>query len=377
MTGESPSGLDVYIERFAPETLGVTVFLDPAAQTPPRPVTIRLAGRRLGLAGSRPKAGDHFVHNEIVHGIVAGSGAVAITARIGGVNAGEWEVDAVMLCPRTDGSRTSRGREQARPASKPLPPAAWSWRSWTLSAGSPAPVSTCPLPFVRVPGVILGGWLVLVALGIIVALITQASVISARHLRIDHALGISLLAIAGGVVGAKAWFLVLHRGDRRREGWCIQGLVAGIVVVAPALLAVGHGSIGTYLDATAPGLMFGLALGRIGCFVGGCCHGRPTASRWGVWSSDRRVGIRRIPTQLLESALALTVGIAVLAVLSLHRPRDGALFAAALAAYTLGRQGILRLRAERRTSRFGGLVTAGGAALALLAAALFLVVGGS
>ena len=30
------------------------------------------------------------------------------------------------------------------------------------------------------------------------------------------------------------------------------------------------------LDASAPSIMLGLALGRLGCFFAGCCHGRPT-----------------------------------------------------------------------------------------------------
>jgi len=46
------------------------------------------------------------------------------------------------------------------------------------------------------------------------------------------------------------------------------------------------------------------AIGRLGCLLGGCCVGRPTTSRWAVWSSDRRVGTLRIPVQLMESAMA-------------------------------------------------------------------------
>ena len=48
------------------------------------------------------------------------------------------------------------------------------------------------------------------------------------------------------------------------------------------------------------------------------------------------------------------------------------LFVGALAAYTLVRQGILRLRAEPRKTRLGGLVTTALAALVLIAAVVFL-----
>src|SRR5262249_14188524 len=71
------------------------------------------------------------------------------------------------------------------------------------------------------------------------------------------------------------------------------------------------------------------------------------------WSSDMRIGVRRLPTQLLELTLALSVGVAALAVILVHGPADGALLIGATAVYTLVRQGILLLRAEQRKSLVG------------------------
>src|SRR6266536_3505949 len=86
--------------------------------------------------------------------------------------------------------------------------------------------------------------------------------------------------------------------------------------------------------------------------------GRPTASRWGVWSSDRRVGCRRVPVLLLGLA------------------RSGPVAVAALAAYTLGRQFVLGLRADppRRSPR-SGRVTAAAAAAVLAASIAVLALG--
>src|SRR5438046_9251951 len=130
-------------------------------------------------------------------------------------------------------------------------------------------------------------------------------------------------------------------------GGGIQGLITGGTLAAAILLVVLDVPAGVFLDVTAPGLLFAMAVGRVGCFFAGCCGGPPTASRWGVWSSNQRVGARRIPTQLLESALALSLGLLALGAVLGHGPAGGAFFAAALAAYTLGRQGLLRLRAGR------------------------------
>lgn len=135
----------------------------------------------------------------------------------------------------------------------------------------------------------------------------------------------------------------------------------------PAMVVL-HLPVGSVLDATSPGLFIGLAVGKLGCFLTGCCAGRPTGSRWGVWSSDRRVGVRRFPTQLLESATALIVGATALLLLLHSKPAvPGALFVASFATYTLCRQFLLRLRAERRRSRIGGPITAAGSALILAA----------
>jgi phosphatidylglycerol:prolipoprotein diacylglycerol transferase len=212
----------------------------------------------------------------------------------------------------------------------------------------------------------------MVTLGMAVALALQALVISVDHLAVGPVWAVSLVAIVVGIAGAKVWFIVLHRREHRIEGWCIQGFIAGATLAAAILLMVLHVPAGVFLDVTAPGLLFAMAVGRVGCFFAGCCGGPPTASRWGVWSSDQHVGARRIPTQLLESVLAYSLGLGVLVAVLGHGPAVCAFFVAGLAAYTLGRQGLLHLRAEPRKTRLGGLATSALAALVLSAAVVFL-----
>jgi hypothetical protein len=55
-----------------------------------------------------------------------------------------------------------------------------------------------------------------------------------------------------------------------------------------------------------------------------------------------------------------------------HGPAGGAFFAGGLAAYTLGRQEILHLRAEPRKTRWGGLVIVALSAIVFVAAAVLL-----
>ena len=127
----------------------------------------------------------------------------------------------------------------------------------------------------------------------------------------------------------------------------------GFLIVAPvaaiSALLVLNLPIGAFLDSVTPGIFFAVAIGRLGCFFTGCCAGRSTRSRWGVWSSDRRVGARRIPAQLLESATGLLLGsTAAFLVLNDASRVPGLMFVAAIVAYIVVRQFLLRLRAERR-----------------------------
>lgn len=386
-------GYSALLERVTKPILAVTYWFDPAPHPHTSPVSIRFSGRRLGVEG-KAQPGDAFVHDETIDEVIRGSGPISLTARICDLNPGEWAVTARELGtvppPRTRQERRVRQRQrqaqaqaqEGQVAAAAAEPglAARFWRRWAPPVGSsegvPTHARTCYFPFARVPGIIPGIWAVLVTLGIALALALQALLAARDHLTIGRLWPIWLVALAAGIVGAKAWFMVLHWDDHSWDGWCIQGFISAATATAAILLLVLLVPAGIFLDALAPALLFGLAVGRVGCFFAGCCGGPPTASRWGMWSSDMRVGARRIPTQLLESALALTLGLITLAALLRHGPAGGALFVAGVAAYTLGRQGILRLRAELRRTRVGLPITAALAALVLVAAVVAVLLRG-
>jgi phosphatidylglycerol---prolipoprotein diacylglyceryl transferase len=363
-------GFTAWLESATQEILAVTYWFDPAPHPGPYPVTVRFSGRRVDVKG-RVHPGDRFVQDETIEEVVPGSGPISLTARIRGINPGEWAVTAHML-GFAPPARGPRSHTPAATAVGPLNPAARFWRRWAPSAESAELVRTCPTPFARMPGILPGIWGAMVTLGIAVALALQFLVISGDHLAVGPWLSVSLVAIVVGIVGAKVWFIVLNLREHRINGWCIQGFITGAILAAAILLVALDVPIGVFLDVIAPGLLVAMAVGRVGCFFAGCCGGPPTASRWGVWSSDQRVGARRIPTQLLESVLALSLGLGVLGVVLGHGPTSGAFFVAALATYTLGRQGLLHLRAELRKTRLGGPVTAALAALVFVAAVVLL-----
>ena len=354
MASAKASNKGVASSAVEPEALVVTHWFDVGDDGEPYTATIRLTGQRVGISGT-PKPGDTFRREDTVEGVVPGSGKVSVSSWVYGLQPGQWTVTADLIRP----ARQQSGREPIarghRPRIERLDRAAWSWRRWAVSTLPPAPLKTrwaLPAPLARIPAVVPGSWPLLGTVGIIVALMTQAAIVAKQGVPVAPTLAVSLLAVALGLGGAKLWYAILHPGPWRQAilgGWAVDGFLAVALLVGVAGLVAFGLPVRTVLDATAPGLFFAVAIGRIGCFLTGCCTGHCTSSRWGVWSSDRRIGARRIPAQLLESAAGLVIGIIAAALVLSGVPTMGGLvFVAAFGAYVLVRQLLLRLRAERR-----------------------------
>lgn len=54
-----------------------------------------------------------------------------------------------------------------------------------------------------------------------------------------------------------------------------------------------------------PALALGHGIGRVGCFLAGCCYGKPTELPWGIFLHDHY----RHPTQLIEALGLLVLGL--------------------------------------------------------------------
>jgi len=103
---------------------------------------------------------------------------------------------------------------------------------------------------------------------------------------------VALYSLIAGVVGARLFFVV-HYFDKFQKNplsvfaiW--QGgleLLGGVILaIAVIILYLRHHKLPVrrYLDILAIGLMLALVFGRIGCFMRGCCFGRPTNLPWAV-----------------------------------------------------------------------------------------------
>lgn len=377
--------LPAWLEALAPQVVVATYWLDPGVKGKSFSARVRFTGRRCGVVG-RLQPEDRFDRTETVLGIVPGSGPVAITTTAIVPAPGDWLVSAE---PSTGG-----GDRRLRPARRvsPLPDgrpthrasAVQALRFWgtpSMAAPLPGTIAARRKSLVAPPGSLIGSWPVLVLIGVILGLLVQWQLILRSGLRPWSVAGLTIAAAVAGYLGAKAWFLVLERritAATLTEGLCIQGFIVGAALVLLAGVLVLHLPPGTVADDTAPALFFGIAVGRLGCFLTGCCAGRPTASRWGIWSSDRRIGARRVPTQLWEAFLGLALGlVTLLMVLRGAATIPGAIALGSLAVYTLGRQALFGYRNESRRSTLArplviavaGLLLAGDVVSSMLARA--------
>lgn len=331
-------------EADGPQALALTYWFDAAPEGDPYDVKIHFSGHRADRHGRRgPRDRFDIVAN--VDRVIPGSGQISLTVRLNVT--GRWRVKATPI--RVGDQNIDRRM-----------------RTGTITAST----AYAPVMRIRAPGVRLGAWPAFVAAGSVAALFAQTMLAGRSGLPAGTLLLISLLACLTGIVGAKVYFLATNRGEGRGPiytGMCVQGFVLaaiGTMVIGALLAGI---PVGQTLDVTAPGLLFGMAVGRLGCFFGGCCAGRPTASRWGLWSSDKRLGVKRIPVQLLESAFAAIVGLATLLIIwGADRPFAGLVFVAAIASYTFGRQMLFPLRGLPRQSVHGRLIVMAVAGLVAL-----------
>src|SRR5690606_16319278 len=118
------------------------------------------------------------------------------------------------------------------------------------------------------------------------------------------------------------------------------------------------------LDAPALALPLGEAIARLGCYVYGCCWGRPTTSRFGIRYTSPEAKVCRCaphlhnvkihPAQLY--ALVVYLGLFVIMYASLpYMPFDGALAGGYLISHALIRYSLEYFRQDDRGRLWGPL----------------------
>jgi phosphatidylglycerol:prolipoprotein diacylglycerol transferase len=161
--------------------------------------------------------------------------------------------------------------------------------------------------------------------------------------------------LVGAVVGAKLGMLsYLPLDDMpglwtaarslRFDGKTIVGALAGGYLFGELTKKLAGVRFSTG-DALAVALPVGQAIGRLGCFFGGCCYGTTSGLPWAVYEH----GALRHPVVLYESVLDLALAAGLFAIRKRPRP-PGHLFRYYLLGYATIRLGLETLRGEPQRS---------------------------
>jgi len=164
---------------------------------------------------------------------------------------------------------------------------------------------------------------VLVATGVLLSLWYARRQAPRVGLNPDKIWNLGIYIILSAMVIAKVWLIfsawdfyvanpreIFSLGTLQSAGTFYGGFTGGVL----AIIIYAHFAkmpLLPTLDIFAMVVPIGHTFGRLGCFLAGCCYGKPTSMPWGVTFTDpiaaqiagTPLNVRLHPTQLYEAAL--------------------------------------------------------------------------
>lgn len=163
----------------------------------------------------------------------------------------------------------------------------------------------------------------------------------ARGLPEDRLSTLSLWLLVLAIIGGRLLFVATHWDEYKTDPLAIVRLWEGGLIlyggyalaIAGGILYVRRAGLPVWRvgDAAAPSMAIGVGIGRLGCFMNGCCYGVPTKLPWGIkfppesYSSAVFPGETLHPSQLYMSGAGILLFFVLLALDRKHR-FDGWLF---------------------------------------------------
>ena len=200
-----------------------------------------------------------------------------------------------------------------------------------------------------------------VALGFVAALGVTIKLCKSHGLEAQQVMDMAFTTIIWGIIGSRLVFVLMNFSYYRAHPADVfkvweGGLVfsGGLIVAALAAIWYSrkhHLSFWEMGDLFAPGLAIGQGIGRIGCFMAGCCYGKPTDKIWGVVfthpNSLAPLDIVLHPAQLYSFLSGLVIFL-VLLFLHAKRKYEGQVLLWFLILHSTGRLLIERFRGDDR-----------------------------
>ncbi|MHB1449072.1 MAG: prolipoprotein diacylglyceryl transferase [Bellilinea sp.] len=192
--------------------------------------------------------------------------------------------------------------------------------------------------------------IVMLAIGIAFWLVTREAVRKGYTQEAIDDLGIWV--VLGGMIGARLFHVIDHWPDVFSKdpgrifaiwegGLAIWGGIVGGLIVLAIIAWRKHSNLARLLDAFAPGVVLGQAIGRFACIITGDSVGKPTSGPFGLAYTNPeamvpKLGVFYTPTPIYEILLNTAIFVVLWRLRKLKLP-DGALFLIYLTLYSIGR----------------------------------------
>ncbi|MEW6619276.1 MAG: prolipoprotein diacylglyceryl transferase [bacterium] len=158
-------------------------------------------------------------------------------------------------------------------------------------------------------------------------------------------LGIYILI--GSIIGARLLYVLTNLDEYKsqplqiifsRYGFIFYGGLIGATIVSIWYLKKQKLPVWEIADVVAPSIAIGQAIGRIGCFLNGCCYGKPTTLPWGVMMpGSNPLDLTPLHPTQLYSSLANLLTFLILSYLWQKRKFTGQIFLSYLILYSIAR----------------------------------------
>lgn len=150
----------------------------------------------------------------------------------------------------------------------------------------------------------------MMAIGVLVSLVVMDSEAKRLGWNRDQTTRLVVFTFLAGLLGARLVYVLTRINDpsvnltsllfNARAGFVYYGGLIGAWVFLVWYLRRTKLPFWQVSDGAAMGICIGLAIGRIGCFLGGCCFGTPTHLPWGVIMANEPSLGHLHPAQLYE-----------------------------------------------------------------------------
>lgn len=187
---------------------------------------------------------------------------------------------------------------------------------------------------------------VMIAIGIIAGVIVAICLAKKRGLKTDDIITLALYVLPIAILGARAYYVIFNEKiysfieffEIWNGGLAVLGSIIGGAIGATIYCLIHKKNFLHIADIAVPAVILGQAIGRIGCYFGGCCYGIEVTSPSFQWFpiSTQINGVWHYSTFFYESLWCI-LGFVALLILFKHLKKPGQIMSCYFIIYGVGR----------------------------------------